>query len=225
MRATVVLLVALLGPVGTPARTLVVEADRDATLIEHPDGALASGSGAFLYSGRTNQSNGGVRRAIVRFDLESALPEHAVIQRAVLVLAVTPGNPGTRVHRLHVVLDSWGEGSSSSGGGAGAPAAEGDATWLHTRFEEEFWPHSGGRFLGLPSAEASLDMPGIYRIETPELLRDVRLWSRRPALNHGWMLLGDETTRQTVKALASREHPDPSVRPVLEITVGRRPGP
>jgi hypothetical protein len=33
MRATVVLLVALLGPVGTPAGTRVVEADLDATVI------------------------------------------------------------------------------------------------------------------------------------------------------------------------------------------------
>ena len=208
---------------GARAETIVVEADRDATLIEDPDGALASGSGAFLYAGRTNQGTGGVRRAVVRFDLDAVVPKGAVVRRAVLVLAVTPGNPGPRLYRLHPVLDEWGEGASSSGGGGGAPAEPGDATWIHTFADQEFWSHNGGQFLGVASAEAVVDEPGVYRFESDGLLRDVRVWSRRPGTNHGWILIGDETTRQTVKSFASRENPDPSLRPVLEITYRAKP--
>jgi hypothetical protein len=200
------------------AETVRVEADRDATLIEHPDGALASGAGPFLFSGRTNQGSGSVRRALVRFDVAAAVPEKASIERAVLVLTVTPGNPGPRLARLHPVLDEWGEGTSTSGGGGGAPAEPGDATWIHTFHDAGFWPHNGGRFLGVPSAEAVLDLPGAYRFEGDGLLRDVRIWARRPGANHGWIVIGDETARQTSKSIASREHPDAAARPVLEIT-------
>jgi hypothetical protein len=223
MRAMSLILFTICLSVPARAATVVVEADRDTTLIEHPDGALANGSGPFLYAGRTNQGTGSVRRALVRFDVGSAVPENAVIQDAVLVLAVTPGNPGPRVYRLHPVLDEWGEGASSSGGGGGAPAQPADATWIHTFHDLEFWSHNGGQFLGIPSAEAVLDGPGVYRFDGPGILRDVRVWSRRPGANHGWILIGDETTRQTVKSLASRENPDPSLRPVLEITYRTRP--
>lgn len=222
-RSLAVLLVVHTIPLLSPAalaraETVRVEADRDATLIEHADGALASGAGPFLFSGRTNQGSGSVRRALVRFDVAAAVPEKAVIERAVLVLSVTPGNPGASAVRLHPVLDGWGEGASSSGGGGGAPAQPGDATWIHTFHDVEFWPHNGGRFLGIPSAEGIVDLPGVYRFESDALLRDVRVWTRRPDANHGWIVVGDETARQTAKAIASREHPDPSLRPALEIT-------
>lgn len=223
MSATVVFLSLVLAWGGAPGETVVLEADRDTTLIEDPDGGLANGSGPFLYAGRTNQGTGGVRRALVRFDVGSAVPRGAVIQRAVLVLTVTPGNPGPRVYRLHPVLDDWGEGASSSGGGSGAPSEPGDATWIHTFYDTGTWTHSGGQFLGWASAEEVLDEPGIYRFESDAILRDVRVWSRLAEANHGWILIGDETTRQTVKSLASREHPDPSLRPVLEISYRTRP--
>jgi hypothetical protein len=35
--------------------------------------------------------------------------------------------------------------------------------------------------------------------------------------------MGDETERQTARAFASRENPDPSLWPVLEITYRGRP--
>lgn len=203
------------------AETVLLEADRDTTLVEHPDGALANGAGPFLYAGRTNQQLGGVRRALIRFDLGSAVPRGATIERAALSLVVTPGNPGPRVYRVHPLLEAWGEGASSSGGGGGAPSEPGDATWIHTFHDREFWPQNGGSFLGIASAETILDLPGTYRFEGDGLLRDVRFWSRRPETNHGWVLIGDETTRQTVKSLGSRENPDPAVRPVLEITYRR----
>ena len=44
------------------AETVLVEAGRDATLIEDPDGAWANGSGPFLFAGRTTQDQNGIRR-------------------------------------------------------------------------------------------------------------------------------------------------------------------
>lgn len=203
--------------------TVAIEADRDTTLIESPDGSLGNGAGPYLFSGRTNQSTDGVRRALLHFDVAAALPRGAAVEKAVLVLTVTPGNVGERLYRLYPVLDDWGEGASTSGGGGGAPAEPGDATWIHTFHDDHFWPYNGGRFLGVPSAEAAFDLPGVYRFESDELTRDVRYFAQLPGRNHGWILIGDETERQTVKAFASRENPDPAVRPVLEITYRTRP--
>ncbi len=56
-------------PDQTRAETLVIEATNDATLIEDASGLLANGSGPALFVGRTGQATGGVRRAMVRFDL------------------------------------------------------------------------------------------------------------------------------------------------------------
>jgi hypothetical protein len=47
---------------------------------------------------------------------------------------------------------------------------------------------------------------------------DTRIWIATPQKNFGWILLEDETAPQSVKSFASREEPDPSLRPVLEVT-------
>ncbi|NIM64181.1 MAG: hypothetical protein GTO30_21775, partial [Acidobacteria bacterium] len=58
---------------------------------------------------------------------------------------------------------------------------------------------------------------------TVHLVQDVRLWNRSPSRNFGWFVIGDETTPQNAKRFASRENPDRSARPALEITY-RLPG-
>ncbi|HET9299619.1 MAG TPA: hypothetical protein VFO11_06710, partial [Candidatus Polarisedimenticolaceae bacterium] len=140
----------LAGPPAS-AQTLSVPADRDATLIESPDGVLANGAGSVLFAGRTNQSPGGVRRALLHFTLP-ALPSdgqgRGTVEHAALVLHVLPGNPGPREIRAYAVVADWTEGPSFSGGGIGAPAQAGDVTWVHTRYPEEFWPTNGGLFDG-----------------------------------------------------------------------------
>jgi len=72
--------------------------------------------------------------------------------------------------------------------------------------------HNGGQFDGEPSA-------------SPELTRDIVLLATRSELNFGWILIGDETVPQTVRAFGSRENPEPAARPVLEITFRRPAGP
>lgn len=218
------LLVTLLIALPAAAETVTIEASRDATLIEDPDGAWSNGSGAFFFAGRTNQPQNGVRRALLYFDVAAVLPRNAIVESASLTLYMSPSNSEIRALRLHRLLADWGEGPSSSSGGGGAPSEPGDATWLHTFYDQEFWAHSGGQFLGRASARREVGESDFYTWEsTRHTLQDVRLWSSAPQRNFGWVLIGDETARQTAKSFASREHPDATARPRLEIRY-RLPG-
>lgn len=221
MAATLAVLLA-----GSPAEaaTILVPADRDTTLIEDPNGALANGAGPVFFVGRTNQSAGSVRRGLVKFDLASAVPPRAIVESVALRLTALPGNPGTSTIRLYRVLAAWGEGTSFSSGGRGAPSTPGDATWIHTFYDTTFWEYSGGQFVGAASASFEFDGPGEYLVRgDAKLLADVRLWAANPRRNHGWILIGDETRPQTAQAFGTREAAFVGDVPVLEITF-RLPG-
>ncbi|HEY3175853.1 MAG TPA: DNRLRE domain-containing protein [Candidatus Polarisedimenticolia bacterium] len=220
MRTSVILLATLSCTFSTAlAETVTLEASRDAALIENPDGALANGSGPAWFVGRTAQAVNGVRRALVAFDANGALPDHAVIESVSLTLFMTPSNPEPRTIRLYRVLADWGEGPSSSSGGGGAPAGPGDATWIHTFWDTDLWVHAGGQFLGRASAQLEVGGSGLYTWRsTVHLVQDVRLWSASPDRNFGWILIGDEGAPQTVKSFASRENSDSMLHPHLEIT-------
>jgi hypothetical protein len=74
------------------------------------------------------------------------------------------------------------------------------------------------------SATSEVAAPGPYTWSgTDGLTADVTLWAAAPSRNFGWVLRGDETAVQSAKSFASREHPDPALRPVLEISY-RLPG-
>ena len=89
------------------AGTVAVVADRDATLVEHSDGELASGAGPFVFAGRNNAADNGVRRGLLRFDLSGTLPHggaHIVGTVALVITNVTESNTAPREYRLHRVL-------------------------------------------------------------------------------------------------------------------------
>jgi hypothetical protein len=224
MRRAVIMLLLVGSFAPAPAETVTIEATRDATLIEHPAGALANGKGASLFVGRTAQSQNGARRAVLHFDLDGVVPHKALIESATLTLTMTPSHEEPRLLALHRVLADWGEGPSSSSGGGGASSLPGDVTWVHTFLDSEYWVHGGGQFVAHPSAVLEVGGPGSYTWDDPQgLLPDVRLWSSAPHRNFGWILIGDETLPQTVKSFASREDLDSQLRPVLQITY-REPG-
>ena len=205
--------------------TVALVADRDATLVEQPDGSLANGSGPVVFAGRNNLATDGVRRALIRFDLAPLAPGETPLAAegaAVVLVNTTESNVEPREYRLHRVLADWSEGPSVGTGGGGSPAEAGDTTWIHTAYPVEHWMHSGGQFEGTPSARLVVGGPGSYRFEGEGLLRDLELWLRHPELNFGWVLIGDETTRQNARAFGSRENSDPALRPALELTYHRR---
>ena len=200
------------------AETVTVEAMRDATLIEDPDGALANGAGPAFFVGHTGQSVGGIRRALIYFDVASAVPEDAILEHVALTLHLSQDTSPPFVVELHPLLTDWGEGDSYSGGGHGASSEPGDATWIHAFFDDAFWVHDGGDFIGRASARREVGATGFYTWEdTPQLLNDVRLWLHAPERNFGWVLIGDEVHPHFTTRFDSRESATPDFRPLLTI--------
>jgi hypothetical protein len=218
MRTGIALLF-LLAPFLAAADTILIEAGRDATLIEDPDGALANGSGPVFFVGRTNQARNSVRRSLLYFDVAAALPRNARVQSVRLTLFMTP-SPNSAPSRidLHRVLADWGEGTSSASGGGGDFSAPGDSTWIHTFYDDALWVVPGGHYLRRSSASEEVSASGVYSWgSTRKMVADVRRWLAAPQRNFGWIVLGDETTRQNAKSFASREESDRMLHPVLEV--------
>ncbi len=154
---------------------------------------------------------------MLRFDLARALPPEALVVDARLILHASATN-GLNTIQLYRLCRDWGEGSSTSTGGQGAPAQPGDATWLHTFYDQEFWREPGGDHVPEASACVTVAAPGLVVLRSERLESDVVGWLHHQRENFGWILIGDERASQTVTRFDSRESPDPLVRPVLEIT-------
>ena len=76
---------------------------------------------------------------------------------------------------------------------------------------------TGGDYAELPSATTVVGGPGFYRWDTDLMLRDVQTWLDRPARNHGWIVVGDESAGGTAKKMSSRENAEPRQLPLLLI--------
>jgi hypothetical protein len=198
---------------------VTLEPIRDNTLYEvTPDTtALSNGAGDHLFSGRT--ADGVLRRALLVFDVASALPEGAIIEDVSLTLHVSRAQVADRLATLHRVLADWGEAGSDAPGqeGRGAAAEPGDATWFHAFFPGVVWANPGGDFAAAASGGTTIGGIGSYTFSSPEMANDVVLWLSDPSQNFGWIVLGDETVDSTAKRFDSRENPDLPVRPQLVI--------
>lgn len=214
-------------PMLSTADEVLIVAGADNTLYEDSLGSVSNGSGAIMVAGRTNGEVDSIRRAVLFFDVAGNIPHGAVVESVALSLYLNKGNGGAREMRLHRLLTDWGEGASvKDGGGLGATAEPGDATWLHTFYPDAFWGSDGGRYVGRVSAsqlvgtaDGNNDLAGSYTWpSTDRLVDDVRRWVKKPSRNYGWILVGDESVKQTAKQFASRESVSPELRPMLEVT-------
>ena len=197
------------------AQVLTLEPARDNTLFEDAQGDTSNGSGPSLFAGRISQ--GRIRRALVWFDVRSALPPGALVDSATLQLHLSSSSdPFPRVINVHRVLADWGEGASVSSGGGGAPAQEGDATWLHAFFPGTFWTSAGGDFDAAPSASTTVAGEGDYTWSGPQLTADIQAWLATGE-EHGWILIGDETEPGTARRFDSREQAIAQQRPRLTL--------
>lgn len=198
--------------------TLVLESVADTTLFE--EGELSNGAGSHLFAGVTGK--GTRRRALLRFDL-AAIPASSRIVSVQLRLFMSKTSSGPQPMMLRRLEAAWGEGASNSdtqggGGGVGAPAEPGDATWLWRLLPDAQWNLPGGDFLGTPSAAVAVDGNGFYVWgPTDALIEDVAGWIDAPATNAGWILMGAESSPFTAKRFDSREFPLPDRRPTLTI--------
>ena len=193
---------------------LALSAVRDNTLFESATGDLSSGMGRACFAGDNATLN--TRRGLLYFDVAGQVPAGSIILHAELWLHVSSvPMVQSRVVNVHRLLASWGEGTSSSPGGGGAPAGLGDATWLHRFFPDSLWSSPGGDFAEVASASVAVPDTGMYVWTGPELVADIQSWINDPATEFGWMLRGEEGVTQSVRRIDSREVLEPALRPVL----------
>lgn len=217
---TALLFIALLAPATLYAQNVVeLQAVKDNTLYEDSGGNFSNGSGQHIFAGTTQRDNL-IRRALVAFDLDGALPDGAIVDSVQVELHMNRSLGTRHFAHLHRVTRDWGEGSSDSVGqeGGGANAVDGDATWIHAIRPGTTWTNPGGDFRSANSAEISiLDQGPAIWYNTSDLLTDVNDWLADPASNFGWLVMGDELTSGTAQRFASRENPDSNDHPTLRI--------
>lgn len=199
------------------AETLTIEASKDNTLYEDTSGALSNGAGDYLFVGRTVSN--GVRRAVLGFSDLGDIPAGSTIDSVRLHLFLSKERSAATLMTVSRLQADWGEGSSNANDqeGQGAPAANGDATWLHTFFSDQTWTTPGGDFSATPSAQIEVDATGAYIVEsTAALVADVQDWVDNPESNFGWLLMAGEDAT-SAKRFNSRENSTADTRPMLEI--------
>ncbi len=208
------------------AEIITVGASKDNTLFQNDAGSISNGQGSYLYSGMT--AIGGLRRALIAFDL-SAIPAGSTITDVRFSIRVSRTITATERTSMHRMLANWGEGLSNStgqaGGGGGAPAEPGDATWTHAFFGSVPWARVGGDFDAVPSAGQQLVGTGFYTFSGAGLVQDVQSWIDNPSSNFGWAIIGNETVSGSAKRLDSRNNPTPANRPSLVVTYTPVPAP
>ena len=200
--------------------------DRDNTLYEDAGGTLSNGAGSYLFAGRTNQTVGSIRRAVIHFDLAASLePADTInitqVQLFTYVSKVSGG--AAQALYLHRLRNDWGEGASDAIGeeGAGAVAAPDDATWMHTFFDSSLWQTPGGDFDTISSGVLNVQDTGRYEWWlNQKAAQDIFDWMTEPSTNFGWIVLGNESESGTATRIDSRENPLTAFGPTLRLTIG-----
>ncbi|MDY0748680.1 DNRLRE domain-containing protein [Paucibacter sp. R3-3] len=203
----------------------------------------SNGAGPGIFAGGNGQL--APHRALIEFDIASALPAGAVITSAQLtmhigIVAGSGGAPGLgdqtpRTMDLFRLTRDWGEGTTGAnattvgGTGQGFPANVGDATWLQSAYQQVSWTTPGGDHVA--DVSSSLAVGSVFGSaqtwsSTALMVSDVQGWLDNPSSNDGWILINrDENLKQTHRAFYSSEWPDAAMRPQLQITYELAPVP
>lgn len=210
--------------VAAGAEVVTLSPMKDNTLYQSDDGSLSNGAGEYIFAGRTNQeADISIRRGLLAFDLTGQVPAGSTIVNVTLTLHLSQTIAGPASMTLTRVLADWGESTSkaSGGEGAGAPAEDGDATWIqrfHDPNSPSPWQEAGGDFAPTPSAVQTVETEEFNTWgPTEKMAADVQGWLDVPSSNFGWALIGSERRGQTAKRFDSRENSAPGQRPQLLI--------
>jgi hypothetical protein len=219
MKRLLAMLPLLLSSAAT-ADTVMIPAAKDNTLYDEPLGGLSNGAGDSFFTGLTGEPR--VTRGLIEFDVAASVPAGSTITDATLTLymaqasVLNPFVPHTvGVHRA---LAEWGEGTShaASGEGGGIAPTAGDATWIHTVFPGTFWTSAGGDYDATATATLLVPVaPGFNSWNSAQLAADAQLFLDVPTDNHGWILVGTETSN--ARRFESRTGPTPANQPVLTV--------
>lgn len=204
------------------AATIVLNPSKDNSMYSESTNSNALGN---LYIGRTLQ--GGVRRALIQFDIAGSVPAGATINSVKLELNQTKlVDASARTFELHVITTVWGEGTSFTtpgAGGQGAAATSGDATWTSAQFGANLWTTPGGDFVLAASGTTSVGTSSGFSAfnSQPGMVADVQSWLGAPSSNFGWLVkLTDETTGGTAREFSSR-----NINPAPKLTIDFTPVP
>jgi hypothetical protein len=194
---------------------------KDNTLYEDDFGTLSNGAGQHMFVGTTNR--GLLRRALIAFDIAGNIPAGATIQSVVLTLNMSQTNAPAMDIDLRAATQDWGEGTSialEGGEGQGATATSGDATWIHTFWDTQFWNAQGGDYVSTPSATTTVGFTGAYAWSGAGMMSDVQGWLDQPSTNFGWVLVApnSEHVMGYAKRFDTKENLDPTLQPVLSVT-------
>ncbi len=143
------------------AAVAIMSPEKDNTIYEGQSGGTppenyevnTCGAGANIFSGETDDFF--ARRALIKFDVATNIPTGSTINSVVLTLEVNRERDGAaRTYTIHPISKDWGESAVENevncdlvaGGGKGAPANAGDATWLNAKFQQIGWDTVGGDF-------------------------------------------------------------------------------
>jgi hypothetical protein len=208
-------MMALAGTAG--AATVTLGAGRTNTLYQDSTGQWANGAGQSLFVGTT--ATGEVRRGLIFFDT-SGIPAGSVVTGVSLSLNMSRTIAATQPVSVHRALMAWGSGASNATGqeGTGAQAQAGDATWLHTFYDDQFWDTPGGDFKSDASGTALVTGSGRYTWSGAGMISDVQGSIDAPGDNLGWFLIGQEDAPTTAKRFDTHLHQTASRWPSLEIT-------
>jgi hypothetical protein len=165
-------------------------------------------------------------RALLRFDIGSAVPPGSTILGATLRLAPV-GDPAS-AHELtefalHRLTQFWNEGQGKSADILTLRSAEHVVTWRHQVYPNVKWRAPGARvgsdYLLRPSARAQGRGNGsLVFNSTPAIQRDLQLWLDRPNSNEGWILVDRAGSAGTLSSFASREDAKLAPQLVVEFT-------
>jgi hypothetical protein len=199
---------------------------KDNTMYAESD-TLSNAKGQHLFSGMNNGGGGApadARRGLLAFAIADSIPAGAVIDSVALQMNFSkkrPGETGNSPASLHLLLASWGEGTSIGnlglGEGGGGSATPGDATWLDRFRGTSLWTNPGGDFDAAPSATVQTNALGKYTWTSPNMADNVQGWLDAPAGNFGWIVLGNETVDGNVRQWDSRENSTAGNRPRLTV--------
>jgi hypothetical protein len=207
------------GPSAVAQTTVDLEPAKDNSM--YSEGNLSNGAGLHCFAGRTNQGN--LRRALLQFDIASAVPAGATITAVELTINVSsspPTDPAVTLE-LHRALTDWGEAGSDAPNpeGQGIAAQPGDATWNHRFFSADLWTNQGGDFSPTVSGSQVVSVETSYTFaSTPEMVADAQAWLDDPPNNFGWVVTGEEVIDRTAKRFDSRNNATMANRPRLSVT-------
>jgi hypothetical protein len=197
------------------SKEVEVTATMDNTIFK--DTELSNGAGQYVFTGTTRQ--GVTKRALVMFDLNSKLPEDAMVDSAQLILVPSKVKPASTDIKIYRVATEWGEGSSEAedGDGKGDTPTKNDATWTFSKFNTDRWVKKGGDFAVLSSDTTTVTLGEDAIFSSSAITEDVKFWLENPTMNFGWIFIGDEANSSTSVKFVSKDHTDNSLWPTLKI--------